>query len=72
MKKKIFFGFVGGLLAMLSILSVDTSLSNTGDISLKKIAVMALAQAEDKTYPSKVNGNGCAFDGIWLEGYLVP
>jgi hypothetical protein len=61
MKRKLFFGLVGGMLATFSILSVNTSLSNTGDISLKNIAVMAQASAENPECPNGCYacGNGC-------------
>ena len=62
MKRKLFFGLVGGMLAIFSILSVNTTLSNTGDISLKNITVMAQAQAEENPlclYGCKEGGSGC-------------
>jgi hypothetical protein len=72
MKRKIFVGVLGGLLATFSILSVNTSLTNTGDISLKNIAVMARANAEDNPVnPCPESGNGCFANGLWY-AYLRP
>ena len=62
MKKKIFFGVLGGLFAIFTILSVNTSLNNNGDISLKNIAIMAQANADvNPECPNGcyANGNGC-------------
>ena len=72
MKRKLFFGLVGGMLATFSILSINTSLNNSGDISLKNITVMAQANAEDGPacpYPCVENGNGCYTCGIFYAFY---
>lgn len=75
MKKKIFIGVFGGLLAIFTMLSVNTTLNNAGgDISLKNIATMAQANAENPLCPTgcKYNGNGCGCNGIWDDHWLVP
>jgi hypothetical protein len=62
MKRKLFFGLIGGILALFTILSANTSLNNSSDISLKNIKVMAQANAEDGPmcpHPCVENGNGC-------------
>ena len=75
MKRKLFFGLVGGMLAIFSILSVNTTLSNTGDISLKNISVMAEAQAEDNPLcPTgcKEGTGGCYCNGLYSAYWKVP
>ena len=75
MKRKLFFGLVGGMLVIFSILSVNTTLSNTGDISLNNITLMAKASAEENPLcPTgcKYNGDGCGCNGIYDEHWLIP
>ena len=75
MKRKLFFGLVGGMLAIFSILSVNTTSSSISDISLNSITIMAQATAEvNPLCPTgcKENGNGCGCNGIWNDYWLVP
>lgn len=61
MKKKVIIGVFGGLLAIFTMISINTPLSNAGDISLKNVAIMAQANAENPECPNGCHacGNGC-------------
>jgi hypothetical protein len=73
MKKKVIIGVFGGLLAIFTMLSINTPLSNAGDISLKNVATMAQANAENPLCPTGCyeNGNGC-YCYIWGACWRTP